>query len=115
MKNRRTITKVRSGGIILAVKDTVLKHVKIINTSCKYVLWFRLSKSFVNTDEDVIFGIVYLPPEGSRYASSDCFLDIESELISISNDNKYVCLMGDFNSRVGHLHDWFSADEFQAR
>ena len=48
------------------------------------------------------------------YASSDCFLDIESELISLSNVNKNVCLMGDFNSRVGQLHDWFSADEFQS-
>ena len=102
------------GGIILAVKDTVVKHLRIIYTSCKYVLCFRLSKSFVNTDEDKIFGIVCLPPEDSRYVSSDCFLDIESEVISLTNDNKYECFMGDFNSRIGQLHDLFSADEFQS-
>jgi hypothetical protein len=33
-----------------------VKHVKIVNTSCTNVLWFKLSKSVVNTDEDIICG-----------------------------------------------------------
>jgi hypothetical protein len=91
-----------------------VKHVKIVNTSCTNVLWFKLSKSVVNTDEDIICGIVYLPPEGSRYASPDCYVDMDNELyISLSMDCKYVYLMGNFNSRVGQLPDWFSPDDFQ--
>jgi hypothetical protein len=73
----------------LAVKGTLVKHVKIVNISCTNVLWFKLSKLVVNTDEDIICGIVYLPPEGSRYASPDCYLDMENELISLSMNCKW--------------------------
>lgn len=35
------------------------------------------------------------------------FLEIEQDLVNLSNDNKYVCLMGDFNARTGHRADFF--------
>ena len=76
MKNRQKLTNTRSGGIILAVRDDIAKHVKIINTDGKYVLWFKLEKLLLNSKEDVLCGIVYIPPEGSKYVTTDCFFRI---------------------------------------
>ena len=45
MKNRQKLTYIRSGGIILEVKDVIVQHVTIINTDAKYVVWFK-SKNF---------------------------------------------------------------------
>ena len=40
------------------------------------------------------------------------FFEIEDELIKICKECKYVCLMGDFNSRVGKLNDFIEVDDF---
>ena len=48
MKNRFDIAKVKSGGIILVVRENLVKYVDVITSDCKYVFWFKLSKKFVN-------------------------------------------------------------------
>lgn len=51
--------------------------------------------------QDVFFGVCYVPPEGTKYASNDCFLEIKQELIHLAHDqNKLVCFMDDFNART---------------
>ena len=63
--------------------------------------------------QDVLFGVCYVPTEGTKYASNDCFLEIEQELIHLAHDqNKPVCLMRDFNARTGTLPDFFTPDVF---
>jgi hypothetical protein len=39
MKNRNKITKNRSGGIMVGFKDNLAKHIDIVNTDSKYVMW----------------------------------------------------------------------------
>jgi hypothetical protein len=112
MKNREKLSKARSGGIILSVRENIVKHVKIIDTDCKYVLWFKVDKIFLEYEADLICGIVYIPPEGSEFSSSAIFIEFEQELISVIKDYKHVCLMGDFNARVGHLKDYVMLDDF---
>ena len=48
MKNRFDIAKVKTGGIILVVREYLVKYVDVITSDCKYVFWFKLSKKFVN-------------------------------------------------------------------
>ena len=65
-----------------------------------------MNKSFLNTPEDAISGVVNIPPEVSRYSTNDCFLETEQEfinitnVINITNGNIYVYLFGVFNSRT---------------
>jgi exonuclease III len=102
-KNRSTLSKVRSGGIALAVKDSISKHFTLVDNTCKYVMWFRISRYLLEKEDDIFLGIVYIPPENSKYTSPDCFSEIERVLISLANDCKYICLMGDFNAKIGNL------------
>ena len=68
----------------------------------------------LNSKEDVFCGIEYIPPEDRKYVTTDYFLELEEELICITNESKCICLMADFNARVGHLKDYFVSDEFLA-
>ena len=61
------------------------------------MLWLSLSAEYCKTEEDIIFGIVYVPPENTRYSSQEAFDQIENELINFSSNLKYICLCGDFN------------------
>ena len=57
-------------------------------------------------------GVCYIPPEGTKYSSNDCFLEIEQKLVNLAQDSKHVCLMGDFNAGTGTLPDFFTPDVF---
>lgn len=70
---------------MIAIKDDIVKYTNIINTDCKYVFWFKINKVIFNTTEDPVFGVVYIPPERSKYSSNDCYTEIEQELIFSSH------------------------------
>lgn len=112
MKNRHKLSNIRSGGIIVAIKDNIAKHINVIDTDCKFIMWLKISKVLFNVDKDVICGVVYIPPEASKYSSNDSFMKIEQELFNFSKDSNYFCFMGDLNSRVGRLGDFVEPDDF---
>lgn len=76
------------------------------NTYNKYVSWFYIKGSIFKFNENIACGTVYIPPENSSYSSPKIFNEIENDLLSISINHKYICLLGDFNSRTA------CADEF---
>ena len=55
MKNWKKITKNRSGGIMVGIKDNLAKHIDIVNTDSKYVMWFKCSVQLFKTDQPRIF------------------------------------------------------------
>lgn len=68
----------------------------------------------LNLPNDIFFGSVYIPTENKKYASKNCFLEIERELINLSRATEYVCLLVDFNTRVGKLQDYVIVDDYLA-
>ena len=114
--NRECISRYRSGGIALCVKDELLPYVKIDQTkNSKLILFFTISHEIYkseNQNEDLTCGIVYIPPQGSKYSSDDPYLEIQQELFRYCLDSKHVLLMGDFNSRVKNLPDFVQIDKY---
>ena len=72
MKNRKIVAKNRSGGIILGYRQEIASKIKPLHTNSKYVFWFKVSSDIVNLDQDIIFGIVYIPPENTVLFFSRC-------------------------------------------
>ena len=64
----------------------------------------------MHCDENVILGIVYIPPESPRFFSTDEFEEMQSEISYKCNENKYVYLAGDTNGRVGAMRDFVISD-----
>jgi hypothetical protein len=58
-----------------------------------------------STDEDVLIGVVYIPPEFTSYSSQEAFNDIDFNIRNLSRSYKYISLAGDFNARTAELKD----------
>jgi hypothetical protein len=43
-------------------------------------------------NSDLLLGIVYIPPEYSRYSSRDAFSQIENEYLEFTEKIKNICL-----------------------
>jgi hypothetical protein len=63
-------------------------------------MWFKCSEQLFKTDQPVFFGVVYIPPEYTKYSSEDAFSELQQEYLSFSNKSKYICLLGDFSART---------------
>ena len=67
----------RSGGIIVGFKDNLAKHIDIVDTDSKYVVWFKCSEQLFKTDQPVFCGVIYIPPEYTKYCNRNtCLLQI---------------------------------------
>ncbi|VDI00448.1 Hypothetical predicted protein [Mytilus galloprovincialis] len=116
MKNRKKVTKTRSGGITVGYKEHLKTMIEIIDTECKYVIceyvmWFQVNGKTFNLDKPVVFGVVYIPPEYTRYSSDEAVNEIEQEFLRFSNISNYICLLGDFNARTGCDDDFVIINE----
>ena len=111
MKNRAKFMRVKSGGITLAIKNYLADYVKVIDTESRFVLWFKLDKKVLDTDKDLLFGIVYIPPENSIYNTGDPYSELENEFLSLREKNKCICLIGDFNARTACDPDYIDVTE----
>ena len=73
MKNRTQVARIRSGGIIFAVRDSLNKCINVRKSNSDFVFWFTLSKDTDNIYPDTLFGVIYIPPENTKYSSPECF------------------------------------------
>ena len=111
-KNRKKISRYRSGGIALIIKSSVFPFISVHENSSNLVQWFSISKRLTNLASDILCRNIYIPPYGSKYAHQDPYLEIQTEYGNLSSTFKNVILFGDFNSRTSSLPDFVVADEF---
>jgi len=113
--SREKLSRYRSGGIALLVKSDISPYVKIdTNSKSALIKFFRVSNLIYKNDnnEDLICGIVYIPPSSSRYAHKDPYFEVQNEIFRFCTDSKNIMLLGDFNSRCGNMLDHTQIDEF---
>ncbi len=111
-KNRKSISKYKSGGIAVAIKSKYYKYIREIKTDSKLVLWFTISKHLTCLNDDVLCGAIYIPPERTKYSVNDPYLELQNELNSLSPKYSEILLIGDTNSRTGKLKDIVEPDAF---
>ena len=105
----------RSGRIVLIAKKELVPFITVDEfRSSQLILFITISKLIYgeNMTDDLLCGIVYIPPHGSKYASSDTYFEVQEELIRFCGDSKHVLLFGDFNSRCKDLADYTEIDDF---
>ena len=91
MKNRKTNSRVKSGGIIIGYQEQFHKNIELIETECIIVLWYTISKLICS--EAVILGIVYIPPEYTSYSSPDAVGQIKTEYMQLITNYKNIVLV----------------------
>ncbi|VDI42861.1 Hypothetical predicted protein, partial [Mytilus galloprovincialis] len=100
LKNRKNIARVKSGGIAFGYKSHLENFVKPVENFSSLVYWWKISSDLLKTDQDVMIGNIYIPPENSVYKIPDAFNELEQEFLKFSIEYKYILLNGDFNSRT---------------
>ena len=66
----------------------------------------------MKTDQDVVFGTVYVPPSESRFNFQDELDIFQVEICNTCILHKYVCLLGDFNTRTHNKDDFLDENDF---
>lgn len=110
--NRKRITRYRSGGIAIIIRNSILSHIEILKNESKLISWIKISKNLLISNEDVYFGAIYKPPYRSKYAHEDPYLEIQLEIDRVCSDRKNILLCGDWNSRTSTLDDYTYVDQF---
>jgi hypothetical protein len=87
---------------MLAFKKKIVKYINPLNTESSVVFWFKISKELLGLDEDVIFGIVYIPPKYTVYSSIDAFST------GMFNSSNIFTLFTSNNSGKSILHKFSS-------
>ncbi|MES9902847.1 MAG: reverse transcriptase family protein [Sedimenticola sp.] len=111
-KTRNVLTSKKSGGIGIYVKEELSQHVEILNNACEYILWLKLNHTAVNVDSDILIGVIYLPPTGSRYLDEDQMLLLDDEITRNCVNYTFSILLGDVNARTACLADYIVFDDF---
>ena len=75
-------------------------------------MWVQLDRTLINSDENLMLGISYVPPTQSKYYNVEEILSLEREITSVCSNNKYVLITGDINARTAKLSDYIRADDF---
>jgi len=102
----------KSGGIGVFIKNSLMPYVEHVNTQNEYVLWLKISKILTKLDEDMVLGVLLVPPEKSRFFNDEEFCKLEREIGSYSQNHKYLMLSGDVNARTAKLKDYIEPDSF---
>ena len=113
-KNRQKFSHRKSGGIAFGYKEKLDKFITIIKNDNKFVFWVKVSSTLFKLDEEVLIGVVYIPPEFTSYSSQEAFNDIDFDIRNFSRSYKYKSLAGDFNARTVELKDFsvFTENDF---
>ena len=107
LKNRKTKSKVKSGGIAFGYKNELENYVQTIETESNLVFWVKISANYLKTEQDVMIGTVYIPPENSTYKVPDSINILEQEFLKFSANHESILLTGDFNSRTAANLDFY--------
>ena len=57
-----------------------------------------MSHEILNLDNDIDFGVLYIPPHGSKCASDDPYMELQREILRRCPFSDQIVLTGDFNS-----------------
>ena len=102
----------RSGGVALFIKSEIAKFCKLKPSESDYIMWVHIDKHLIDTDENLILGIIYVPPIQSRFYNDDELSKLENEIMSVCCSNKYVTISGDINARTAKLPDYVKLDQY---
>lgn len=102
----------KSGGLGLFIRDNLIKFVEILRSTTEYISWIKISKQLLKTEDDLLLGTVYIPPQQSRFFNEDELELLDQEITSSMSSYKNVCIMGDFNAQTSDLADYTLADNF---
>ena len=106
LKHRSNQSAKKSRGLGLLARNDVIPFIEVIGNNSDFGQLFRIKKSLIAQEKNVLIASVYFPPDGSRFYDDHCY-DYLVRSIHKHHDieNDLMLIVGDFNSRSGILND----------
>jgi exonuclease III len=100
-----------SGGVLAWVKDHLL-GVQPLRSSSPDFLWLFLPQTSTGLLYNVILGVIYMAPSGSKFTDINLFDSLEEDFAFHlqSHPGAKGCLVGDFNAYTSTLPDHIPLD-----
>ena len=103
-----------SGGLVILIKKTLEKYIKIVDTNISHVLALKINKKLMKTNKDVLLIMMYNHPrESIFYKNKEYYSTLEQVDQFIANYTEQgqefdLILGGDLNARIA---DWAYTDD----
>ena len=88
--NNRTKCLHASGGVALRVKDSLSKHFHLLKCTNDVYMFFQVDSDLLG--KKFLLGVVYIPPENSKYSSIEMFDEIENQVVKLYEEEMAVCI-----------------------
>lgn len=107
--------KRNSGGVLVYYKQEYSRYLSVAKVDPKGLIWLKLSKCFLQSENDVFICVCYIPPEDSSLYNNinselfqfDFYEYLSSEVRVFSSYGQ-VFILGDFNARTGDQCDYIN-------
>ena len=66
-------SKEKYGGIGIIYKGQLEEFITEIKNDSDFVSWYRIDKTITVLTNNLLLGVVYIPPEGSKYTKGSAF------------------------------------------
>ena len=110
-KTRNGNIRKTSGGIAIAVRDSLALHIDHVPTDCVNSIWCKINPAFSCTPYPIFIVCVYIPPVNSPYADRDCFYNLENEFLKHINISPNIFIFGDWNSHINDKLEFFTMND----
>ena len=81
VQNRESISRHRSGGVMIAIKSQLACQFVRVNYSHNFLLVLKCPSALPGTCKNLVIVGVYIPPYGSRFSSVDMFHTLSDVLL----------------------------------
>ena len=102
-KNRGALRRFKSGGLLIAVRNTFNYIWKQTKDGFETLLSVYVNGVTRGMEKNLMITSVYIPPSHSRYGKPEHFGELDDFLLS--NNDCYHIVSGDFNAHTGTLPD----------
>ena len=95
------------GGIIITMKESLRNSIKIIESTCKHMVWLELNSTHFGLEKPLYICIIYIPPYESKIYGDDKYViyDMLENYIVKYGSIGNILIMGDLNGRTGVRND----------
>ena len=87
------------GGIIITMKESLRNSIKIIESTCKHMVWLELNSTHFGLKKPLYICIIYIPPYESKIYGDDKYViyDMLENYIVKYGSIGNILIMGDLN------------------
>ena len=92
-------------GLAVLARPHVADHMSVFHVT-DFSVWLHVNKHLWGLDDDVMLGVVYIPPQSTHFHPSrvsEHYMTLFDEVLAASQVTPNIFLMGDFNAKLGTL------------